>query len=107
MSTQLIVEPQGFTRTEWRKRWGQSLTFYHKERRAGRGPDEIWFGSKAIITLKAEREWLARKERDASSKAAELERARRRKAMSLLGKRAAQSPLHISKRKLRNKNVET
>jgi hypothetical protein len=106
MPTQLI-EPQGFTRNEFRKRWRQSLTFYHKERREGRGPDEIWYGNKAFITLKAEREWLARKEREASSKASELERARRRKAMALLGKRSAASPRHVSKRKLRNKHVQT
>jgi hypothetical protein len=73
---------------------------YYKMRRRGYGPDETRVpGTRLVrITQQARSEWHARMRELRNSQEAELEAARRHAQAAAAGKRAAQSPLHVSKR---------
>jgi hypothetical protein len=92
---------RALTRAEFCALERMSLSTFHKLKRAGLGPDEVHFPGMAFvrITAEARREWHERIEAWRKSKAAELEEQRRSALASRAGKKAAASPLHISKRK--------
>jgi hypothetical protein len=74
---------------------------YYKMRRRGYGPDETRVPGTALvrITRQARREWHARMAELQRSREAELEAARRQAQTAAAGRRAAQSPLHVSNRR--------
>jgi hypothetical protein len=80
-----------------------SLATYHKLKRGGRGPDEVRFPGMTFIriTAQARREWHARIEQWRQEQAAQLEQRRRTELATAAGRRAAQSPRHISKQRRR------
>src|SRR5262245_61446189 len=78
-----------------------AVATYYKMRRLGYGPDEMRVPGTALvrITQRARRDWHARIEQLGKSEGAELEAARRHAQTAAAGKRAAESPLHVSKRR--------
>jgi hypothetical protein len=92
---------RALTRAEFCALERMSLSTFHKLKRAGLGPDEVHFPGMAFvrITAEARREWHTRIEQWRKSQAAQLEEQRRSASASRAGKKAAASPLHISKRK--------
>ncbi len=78
-----------------------SKTTYVDLRRRGYGPRELRVpNSKVIrITQQAHVEWRQRMAELANTEAAQLEAARRRQQAVEAGKRAAQSPTHVSRRR--------
>src|SRR5262245_39608672 len=78
-----------------------AVATYYKMRRLGYGPDEMRVPGTALvrITQRARRDWHARIEQLGKSEGAELEAARRHGQTAAAGKRAAESPLHVSKRR--------
>jgi hypothetical protein len=70
-------------------------------RRRGYSPDETRVpGTRLVrISQQARREWHARMRELCNSQEAELEAGRRQAQTAAAGKRAAQSPLHVSKRR--------
>ena len=80
---------------------GISKSSYYKLKKLGLAPDELRPPGTALvrITQQARRDWHARIEQLSKSHAAQLEVARRQAQAAAAGKRAAQSPLHISNRR--------
>jgi hypothetical protein len=78
-----------------------AVATYYKMRRLGYGPDEMRVPGTALvrITQRARHDWHARIEQLGKSEGAELEAARRRAQTAAAGKRAAESPLHVSQRR--------
>lgn len=91
---------RALTRAEFCALERMSLSTYHKLKRAGLGPDEIHFPGMSFvrITAEARREWHARIEQWRKSQAAQLEEQRRSAVARAAGKKAIESPLHVSKR---------
>jgi hypothetical protein len=86
-----------------------SLATYYKMQRDGVGPKELAIPGTKVkrITTMARHEWHKRMEKLGQSKAAQLERARRSKQMSVLGKIAIASELHpTNKRKAKKRALE-
>jgi hypothetical protein len=77
-----------------------SKSFYYELKKRDLGPEELRPpGMKLIrITAEAHAEWRARMLEEAKSEAAQLENERRRELTVKAGKRAAESPRHISKK---------
>jgi hypothetical protein len=75
-----------------------AVATYYKMRRLGYGPDEMRVPGTALvrITQQARGDWHARIEQLSKS---QLEVARRQAQTAAAGKRAANSPLHISNRR--------
>ena len=88
---------------QFAKAEGFSPGTYYKLRALGMGPDELRVaGTKIVrVTQKARAEWHARLQAYAKSEAGRLEEARRSELSRAAGKLAAQSPVHISKRRRR------
>jgi hypothetical protein len=80
---------------------GISKSSYYKLKKLGLAPDELRPPGTAIvrITTQARTAWHMRMEELRKSQAAELEAARRHAQTAAAGKRAAESPLHVSKRR--------
>jgi hypothetical protein len=99
----LSEQARALTRAEFCALERMSLSTYHKLKRSGRGPHEIKFSGMAFvrITAEARREWHARIEEYRQSEAAQVEEQRRSAFATNAGKKAAASPLHISKQKAR------
>jgi hypothetical protein len=95
----LELEQQAFTISEFCARNRISLTTFHKLRKEGRAPRLMRFGHTARISIEAERDWRVAEEERALSEDERLQHQRRQKANSVLGKRAAASPLHVSKQR--------
>ena len=78
-----------------------SKTSYYELKRRGLNPDELRIPNSKIvrITPEAEAAWDQRMTELSKSEAAELEVARRRGLTVIAGKRAAESPRHVSKKK--------
>ena len=93
-----------FTIKQWCEKRGLSLSSYYALRRDGNGPDELRVPGTNIIriTPKADAEWEARMQQVTAERADELEARRRRAAEA--GRKAAESPRHVSKR---GRGVET
>jgi len=89
-------QQQAFTRTEFCSRNRIGLSLYHKLKNTGRGPREMALGNAIRISVEAERDWRAARERpDAIADAAQKARvAKGRRAARL----AVESPRHVSKR---------
>lgn len=105
LSTDLALksEEQALTPAEFRMLERMSATTYHKLKRAGLGPAEVRVpGTNFIrITATARKEWHASLERLRDSEASKLEQSRRSEAARRAGRKAAQSPNHVSNRKTR------
>jgi hypothetical protein len=67
-------------------------------------PRTMRFGHVARISIEAERDWRKAREDDAASAEAKLEQARHVEHLSHLGKVAAQSPTHASKKRRKPAN---
>ena len=93
-------QARSLTRQEFCALERMSLSTYHKLKRAGFGPDEVKFPGMAFvrITSEARHEWHGRNEAYRKSQAAVLEDQRRSALASVAGKKAAASPLHVSKK---------
>jgi hypothetical protein len=78
-----------------------SLSTYHKMRRAGHGPRETHFPRMALVRISAEdrRTWHADIKKWNKTEAADQENQRRAAQTRAAGKKAAESPKHVSKRK--------
>ena len=96
------VEPAAFTIEELCVRNKISCPTYHKWKRAGKGPREMVIGNVIRISVRAERDWQAAREKpDAIDKA----NAARRRAKALKGGKAgAASPRHVANRKRTARN---
>jgi hypothetical protein len=75
-----------------------SPTKYHGLKNKGLGPEEMNVDGMIRITPEARAKWHERMAELAKSEAAQLEAERRRAQAAQVGKIAAASPLHISKR---------
>ena len=77
-----------------------SDTTYYKLKKRGLGPEEVRFPGMAFvrITAAARKEWHTRVDQWREKQAAALEAQRRSELCSRAGKRAAASPLHVSKK---------
>jgi hypothetical protein len=93
-------EPRSLTRQEFCHLERMSLSTYHKLQRTGHGPEEVKFPGMAFvrITSEARRDWHKTINELRQTEASKLEEARRRENASIAGKKAAASPLHVSKR---------
>jgi hypothetical protein len=102
VETSLSREEQArsLTRQEFCALERMSVSTYHKLRRSGLGPDEVRFPGMAFvrITRQARAEWHARIEEWRTSQAAQIQEQRRAAQAARAGRRAAQSPRHVSKR---------
>jgi hypothetical protein len=76
-----------------------SKSFYYELKRRGLNPDELEVLGVKRITATAEEAWLARMAERAKSEAAQIEAERRRKHATIAGRIAAESPLHVSRRR--------
>lgn len=94
------VPSRSLTRAQFCELENMSLSTFHKLKRAGNGPAETHFPGMtfARITPEARREWHARMEEWRKSDAAKLEQQRRIAVARAAGKKAIESPLHVSKR---------
>jgi hypothetical protein len=93
------LEQQAFSVAEFCLRNRISPTTFHKLKREGRGPRVMWLGAAQRISREAEADWRRAREAEAASQDAELERQRRQEFTSRIGKLAAASPSHVSKRR--------
>jgi hypothetical protein len=77
-----------------------SVSSYFRMKRAGYGPEETFLPGTSImfITAEARRAWRIKIQKWSTSKEAKTEAARRSELAKAAGKRAAESPLHVSKR---------
>jgi hypothetical protein len=98
------LEPQVFSVQEFCARNRISLSTWFKLQRTGRAPRIMRFGHVARISIEAERDWRKAREDEAASAEAKLEQARRIKHLSHLGKIAAESPTHASKKRRKPAN---
>jgi hypothetical protein len=79
-----------FRISEFCKRNQLSNTKFHDLKKNGLGPCEMHYGKMIRITEKAEADWRAMMEKLATSKAAQLERARRTAQTSRAGKKSVE-----------------
>jgi hypothetical protein len=93
-------QSRSMTRKQFCELENMSLSTFHKLKRAGNGPEEEHFPGMtfARITPEARREWHQRMEEWRKSDAAKLEQQRRIAVARAAGKKATESPLHVSKR---------
>lgn len=100
-STPVDPDDRSFTISEFCMAERMSLPSYYKMKGLGVGPAELVIpGTKMIrITADARRAWHKRMDELNQSKAAKLERERRRAQTVEAGRIAAASPRHHSKRK--------
>jgi hypothetical protein len=80
-----------------------SLSKYHELRKKGLGPAVTEIDGLQRITPEARDDWHALMAEHAQSEAARLEAKRRHEQAITAGKRAAESALHISKRRKRHR----
>jgi hypothetical protein len=92
-----------FTKQEFCDRNGMSLSTFYKIQRNGFGPKMVRIPGMrfAVVTRKAEREWLAEREEYSETEAAKIEAQRRSAAAKVAAEIAAKSPRHYSKTKKR------
>ena len=98
----ITSEERSFTREEFCRVEGISAASYYKMRRLGYGPVETTIpGTRIVrITAAARCDWHARMLALGQSEEAQLEKERRSAFQSELGKHAARSPRHVSKRRI-------
>ena len=65
-----MEERDAYSVAEFSKRHGISVSFYFKEKAAGRGPREMRLGTRVLISKEAAAEW--RRERERTSAAAKV-----------------------------------
>jgi hypothetical protein len=96
-----MVETESLTVAEFCTAEHISLATYYKMKRGGFGPDEIRIpGTNVVrITQAARAAWQRRMQQQQHSRAARTEAARRRRQTSEAGRLAAQSPLHVQRRR--------
>lgn len=100
----MVDDDQVLTRAAFCKRNHISITKYRAMKRDGRGPKcMIDEGRIELITLDEEKNWRAARAAETASSKHKLEAERRSAYMRELGLRAAASPNHISRRRLRPK----
>ena len=96
------IEERDWTPTEWRIRKHFSKSTHLKLKKAGLAPEEevvMVAGFNLVrITPRARRDWERKIAELRWSKEAELESARRQAQVESAGRRAAQSPNHVSRR---------
>jgi hypothetical protein len=90
--------PQAYTVSEFCIAHRISLSTWHAQRKAGKGPRVMQIGSQFRVAVEAAKEWRAQREKEAASKAAQLEHRRRAALASKAGKIAGASPLHVCRR---------
>jgi hypothetical protein len=90
---------RSLTRLEFCYVENMSPTKYHGMKSKGLGPEELNVGGMIRITPEARAKWRERMTELAKSEAAQLESERRRELAIHAGKAAAESPLHVSKRR--------
>lgn len=95
------AEPQAFTVAEFCARNRIGLSTFHKLKNQKRGPRMMYLGRAIRISIEAERDWRAERERPEGAEAKLI--ARETKARVVAGRRAgslaAASPRHVSKRR--------
>lgn len=91
---------RSLTRLEFCHVENMSPTKYHGLKAKGLGPEELNVDGMIRITPEARAAWRQRMAQLAQSKGAQLEAARRRAQATEAGRIAAQSPRHVSRRKL-------
>ena len=97
---EVAVEPQAFPIVEFCVRNDIGLSTFHKLKNQGRGPRMMCLGRAIRISIEAERDWRAERERPEGAEARLI--ASESKARAVAGRRAgglaAASPRHVSKR---------
>jgi hypothetical protein len=88
------------SRAEFCKRANISMSAFHSMKRSGNGPEETYYAGSNVarISIEAYHAWQAKNEAWSKSKEVKLEIARRRENAIAAGKKAAESPKHVSKR---------
>jgi len=66
----------------------------------------MMFGTRHMISSESAQKWRRDREEEAQSEAGQLEHARRVAHGKIIGKKAAESPLHVSKGRARKKARE-
>jgi hypothetical protein len=95
------VEPQAFSIAEFCARNRISLSTFHKLKNQGRGPRLMCLGRAIRISVEAERDWRALREKasGAERRAIMRDAQRRSAAARQAGTSAAKSPRHVSRRR--------
>jgi hypothetical protein len=91
------AEPAAYTAEQFCEAHGISMSSFRKMRREGWAPQIMMFGTRHMISRESAREWRKAREEEANSEAAQLEHARRVEHGKIIGKKAAESPYHVSK----------
>jgi hypothetical protein len=94
------LEPQAFSIAEFCARNRISLSTFHKLKNLGRGPRLMCLGRAIRISIEAERDWRALREKPqaAEARAIALDASIRSSAGRRAGQAAATSSRHVSKR---------
>jgi hypothetical protein len=96
-------ESAAYTPQEFCKAHSISMSSFRKMRREGWAPEIMLLGNRHMISRESAVQWRHDREEEAKSEAAQLEHARRVEHGKIIGKKAAESPLHVSKRGARKK----
>jgi hypothetical protein len=97
-------ETAAYTARQFRAAHGNiSVSSWRKMLREGWGPKIMIVGAQHMISRESAAEWRKAREEEANSEAAQLEHARRVAHGKIIGKKAVESPFHISKRGARKK----
>jgi len=93
-------ETAAYTPRQFREAHGNiSISTWRKMLREGWGPKIMIVGGQHMVSRESARESRKAREEEANTEAAQLEHARRVAHGKIIGKKAAESPLHISKRR--------
>ena len=94
------AEPAAYTRAQFCKAHGNiSLSLFRKMRREGKAPEIMIVGQKHMISRESAAAWRKAREEEAKSDAAILEHERLVAHGKIIGKKALESPFHVSKRR--------
>lgn len=97
------LEQQAFSIPEFCVRNRICGSTFHKLKNAGQGPRIMYVGSAQRISIEAERDWRAARERPSPAEARrlEVEATQRREKTKAMARRAVASPEHVSKRNVK------
>ena len=105
--TNIVVERQAFSIPEFCVRNRICNSTFHKLKAQGLGPLIMHLGGAQRISIEAERNWRAARERPTGAEAERIEREAKKRAPECrrMAKLAVMSPKHVSKRKAKSRGA--